>query len=842
MWFAASAAMASVYGTLDNFDVVNDTGGTAHGFEIEIHDIHESNITSIFGDATRWPDMERYGVPTVTEYSDASGFGVRITYKATYSNGSWSASTPSGTLPVSPSDSCWPYGAADYGPNYPCDHFGVSTNVSTPNVVYSWLVEDATPGNLVPVVATVPNPVWTVTPQPPINNVPQPPLVNVAIAAPEPIQYEFGEPRWVKVTATGTLEDIAIEDLVAENAIIKKAQTQVQIEWQLIQSDIGDPQAGQIDLTGVELDEGAAGVVYRFEFYKYIGARDPETNEAKPVTSDTPAQPDPADLGEFIVAQNAGINFDGVIPEAPPLPIAPSINATIAGAIVGQAYSQVINATPGNPGDTLEITVTGLPAGLSFDSATNTIAGTPTLVGTFPLVITVKDLDNGLTTTATTNINVADAPIVFDLTFLPATVGSFFSQTFSVTGGYGAITYSIFETLPDGLSLAGDTLSGTPTLEGSYPLTVTARDSLGYSQNAVATLVVDPAPVDPPPPPPPVACAGTNEVITFVTARDPVHIDIAGGVANGGKSVNIPPQEATTIVPPLTAATAFQPGVLATYTGTMDDAGVFCNADTLTLAQGLTLPQIVLPNGQVGSGYGPIAVTPSGGVLPYSIGVANLPAGLAFDGAAISGIPTMAGTFTVGFSVSDSNSQTVFFNSQLVIDPAPLALSVAALPAGEVGLAYSSSAVSVSGGTAPYTFAGSNLPAGLSVNAATGALSGTPTAAFNGSITVQVTDQSGQTVSTSAALQIVAKVGISTTSLKAGTRNRAYSATLLATGGKSPYAWSLVGGALPAGLSLNASTGVISGKPTAAGTFNPVFNVTDSLGASAQKTLRLVIR
>jgi len=320
-------SFAAVFGALANFDVVNDTNSVAHGFEIEIDDIKQTEITSIFGSADRWPNMERYGAPTVTEMSSATaprtGTKVVISYQSALNAGVWVAGTPSGTLPVTPNDSCWPYGAPSYGPNYPCDHFGVSTSVSTPNVKYRWLVE-STPGStsLIPVESTVPNPVWTVTPQPPILGVPQPPVVHVVIVAPEPNVFEFGEPRWVKVTATGTVKDIAVEDLVAENPIIQQAETQVQIEWQLIQVDLNSPGSGQIDLTGVALDPGAAGVVYRFEFYKYTGARDPSTNEALPLTSDTPVQPDPADLGDFIVAQNAGVNFNGNIPAAPPLPAA----------------------------------------------------------------------------------------------------------------------------------------------------------------------------------------------------------------------------------------------------------------------------------------------------------------------------------------------------------------------------------------------------------------------------------------------------------------------------------------------------------------------------------------
>jgi len=69
-----------------------------------------------------------------------------------------------------------------------------------------------------------------------------------------------------------------------------------------------------------------------------------------------------------------------------------------------------------------------------------------------------------------------------------------------------------------------------------------------------------------------------------------------------------------------------------------------------------------------------------------------------------------------------------------------------------------------------------------------------------------------------------------------------YSATLKATGGKTPYNWSLISGSLPAGLSLSSSTGKITGTPTASGIFNPTFKVTDPLGGQAQKSLELTIK
>ncbi len=829
----ASSAYAGAYGSLANFDVVNDTGKTAHGFEIDIEGIHSTDISSLFGAANRWPNMERYGAPVVTD----TGAGVKIVYQATY-NGVWSAGTPSGTLPVSPSDSCWPLGAPSYGPLYPCDHFGVSVNVPTPNVTSFWLVESA-PGSssLTPVAVTVPNPVWTVTPVPPpvvipAGYVPPPPQVNVAIAAPQPLGYEFGEPRWVKVTATGALQDVAIEDLVAENAIIKKAQTQTQIEWQLLQVDSGSPGSGQIDLSGVALDPGATGVVYRFEFYQYTGALDPSTNEALPgPNGDTPGAngPSPGDLGKFLVAQNAGINFDGVIPPPPPLPIAPSINAIINGATVNSAYSQAINATPGVAGDTLTYSVTGLPAGLSLSG--NTISGTPTTVGTYPIVIKVTDSVNGLSTSASTNLQVADSAIVFPnpFTLNQATVGVSYSQPLSVTGGYGAISFSDpVKSLPAGLVISGAAITGKATTAGSYNVTIQAKDSLGYTQVDTATLTVASA-VNPPP----VPCSGSNKVISAVNKY---WLDIAGGLANGGQSVNYAPKANTTFVSP---ATNFVAGELVSYSGTLDNVG-FCVATSMTVAPGLSLTPVTLPVGAVGSVYTATAITPAGGVKPYTVSVSGLPKGLSFDGAKISGTPALGsnGSFTVVVSINDNIGETVNTNLNLTINPAPaIVLGATSLPAtGKLNTAYTGS-VSATGGLGGLTWSAAGLPGGVTVQAK-GTVSGKPTAAgvFNPVFTV--TDGIGQKSTENATITVLSPITITGVSASAANKvGKAFSSNLTITGGYGALTWTATG--LPSGL--NVANGLIYGTPSKAGTFNPTVKVTDALGDTASKSVKLVI-
>lgn len=174
-----------------------------------------------------------------------------------------------------------------------------------------------------------------------------------------------------------------------------------------------------------------------------------------------------------------------------------------------------------------------------------------------------------------------------------------------------------------------------------------------------------------------------------------------------------------------------------------------------------------------------------------------------------------------------------------VVTPTQLAISGSA-GAATVGTAYSAQ-FTASGGTAPYvyTVAAGSLPAGLSLNASTGLISGTPTTAqtVNG-IVLQVADAAGATASTGAFSIAVAAAGaalaISGTPATSATVGTAYTSDYNASGGTGPYTFSLVAGTLPAGLSLNTSTGTISGTPTTAGTASGLqVRVTDSLGATA---------
>ena len=143
-------------------------------------------------------------------------------------------------------------------------------------------------------------------------------------------------------------------------------------------------------------------------------------------------------------------------------------------------------------------------------------------------------------------------------------------------------------------------------------------------------------------------------------------------------------------------------------------------------------------------------------------------------------------------------------------------------------------AIIASGGTAQFTYAVSTgtLPAGLALDAASGAISGTPTQGGMFNITITATDSStgaGGTYSNGQAYALtVAAPGmiLAPFTLPDAQYGTTYSQTLVAEGGTAPYIFTIGAGALPDGLALDA--GVISGSPTAPGNFDFTVNATDS--------------
>ena len=180
----------------------------------------------------------------------------------------------------------------------------------------------------------------------------------------------------------------------------------------------------------------------------------------------------------------------------------------------------------------------------------------------------------------------------------------------------------------------------------------------------------------------------------------------------------------------------------------------------------------------------------------------------------------------------------------------PVAITTTALPDGTAFSPYAATLAGI-GGTTPYSWSitAGSLPAGLSLNASTGTISGTPTAAGTTSFTVTVTDATPTTTTppgpfvASRSLSITvrpAPLTITTMSLPDAQVGKPYAATVTAIGGTSPYTWSITSGSLPRGLSLDPATGVIAGTPTRPpGTFSFVVTVTDAIAATASQGLSI---
>jgi IPT/TIG domain len=168
------------------------------------------------------------------------------------------------------------------------------------------------------------------------------------------------------------------------------------------------------------------------------------------------------------------------------------------------------------------------------------------------------------------------------------------------------------------------------------------------------------------------------------------------------------------------------------------------------------------------------------------------------------------------------------------IGPFTLAITSSTLPDAVVGTGYSQ-ILSATGGSPPYTWTvtAGTLPDGITLDPASGTVSGTATVAATGTIGFTVTDSVARTITRSIAFRSVTPLSVTTaTPLTSASAGTAFSQILAAAGGTTPYTWSLTG-TLPTGLALNTSTGQISGTPTIPGSYNFTINIADSRNQTA---------
>jgi hypothetical protein len=191
--------------------------------------------------------------------------------------------------------------------------------------------------------------------------------------------------------------------------------------------------------------------------------------------------------------------------------------------------------------------------------------------------------------------------------------------------------------------------------------------------------------------------------------------------------------------------------------------------------------------------------------------------------------------------------QTAYANFVITAQPGGLAVETASLPSVVIGSPYQQ-ALAATGGYLPwpalYTWSitGGVLPDGLSMNQS-GVITGTPTVGGTFSFTVQVQDRwsPANTAAADLSITVITRLSVTTDSLPGGEVGQDYAQAVTAQGGVPPYEWSVMYGQLPPGLSLDASTGAISGTPAAPGSYQFTVRADDGGDPAQSATVDLTV-
>lgn len=408
---------------------------------------------------------------------------------------------------------------------------------------------------------------------------------------------------------------------------------------------------------------------------------------------------------------------------------------------VGISYSQTLTASGGTAPYSFALTGGSLPNGLSL-SSNGAISGTPTVAGNFSFTITATDSSSCKGSQSFT-LQI-DCPIITisPSSLAAATTGVAYEQSLTASGGTAPYTFVISGgALPNNFSLSSSgAITGTPSTAGSFNFTVTATDANGCKGSLSLSLLV--------------ACPTINispgslaAATTGVTYQQ--SLSASGGTApytfaisGGALPANLSLSSSGAISGTPTTAGSFS------FTVTATDANGCKGSLSLTLQ--VACPTITITPGSLNGATVGVAfnqsLTANGGSAPYTFAVSGgaLPANLSLSSSgAISGTPSAAGSVNFTVTATDANGCKGSQTFTIQIGCPTINITPSALADGIAGLPYQQS-LSASGGTAPYTFAisGGALPADLSLSAS-GAISGTPSAAGNASFTVTVTDANG---------------------------------------------------------------------------------------------------
>ncbi|HNG34290.1 MAG TPA: putative Ig domain-containing protein, partial [Blastocatellia bacterium] len=530
-----------------------------------------------------------------------------------------------------------------------------------------------------------------------------------------------------------------------------------------------------------------------------------------------------------------------------------------ASGAVGTAYTTTIPVDP--PGTyTFAVASGTLPAGLTLNTATGEISGTPNTAGGAFVIITATngascvagnsfaiEICAATTITPPTLTGVVGVPYNGTFTSVPAVTDPLF-------GGWNVVDPTAGGTgpLPPGLTLSqAGVLSGTPTMAGSFPVTVNVLVGGQCSKQMNLTITINPGTCPTINVNPTTLTAGQENVAynAAITATPAAAYTFT--VLNGALPAGLSLSTGGTLSGTPTATGTF------TFTVEAKDANNCTGQRQYALTINRVCPTIqvdapvnsTLPAGSMGQAYAQQTFTQTGttATVNWSVSAGTLPGGLALAPSTglLSGTPTATGNFAFTVRATDANGCTGERQFSIQIGTTTVCPTVAGITptTGPVG-----SVVSITGtgftGVTEVKFT-SNLTATFQVVSDTQINATVPAGAVTGPLTISKAGCNNLTT-TDFTVVTCPTITVSPTNptLTAGTTGTAYvnaNLPFTQTGGAGAINWTVSAGTLPNGLSLNAGTGALSGTPTAAGAFTFTIRATDANNCTGERQYMLTI-